>query len=274
MPQADVLLHCGDLTNVGGLSSFKKALQMLGCIDAELKLVIAGNHDLELDQVYWNAVCNDENEPENPQDHNQAVYTMTGPLAVKAGVTFLTEGMHSFTLKSGVSFTVYASPYTPGFGDWAFAYEHQQDRFNEAHQVADGTQSIATNPIPDSVDIVMTHGPSQGILDWTPHGNVGCENLLRAIRRAKPIMHCFGHIHESNGLEVTDWKKLAAPPRKNEAIHRYFENEPIKNPYPEPFVWKKGHGDLTLAINAAIMTGDNVPENSPWLISLDLPRLL
>ena len=29
-PKADVLLHCGDLTQVGGVSSFKKALKMLG----------------------------------------------------------------------------------------------------------------------------------------------------------------------------------------------------------------------------------------------------
>lgn len=39
MPKVDVLLHCGDLTVVGGLSAYKKALQLLGSFDAELKLV-------------------------------------------------------------------------------------------------------------------------------------------------------------------------------------------------------------------------------------------
>ena len=148
-PKADVLLHCGDLTEVGGISSFTRALKMLGSIDAGLKLVM--------------------------------------------------------------------------------------------------------------------------------QGSVGCPSLLQAVRRAKPLMHCFGHIHEGNGIEAVDWRKkqqsiAERPPRKNEAIHRFFENDPIENPYPEPFMWKDGRGGRTLAVNASIMTGDYKPENTPWLISLNLPR--
>ena len=48
-PRVDVLLHCADLTQVGDMSAYKKALRMLGSFDAELKLVIAGNHDISLD---------------------------------------------------------------------------------------------------------------------------------------------------------------------------------------------------------------------------------
>ena len=201
---------------------------------------------------------------------------MAGPLAREAGVVFLNEGTHSFTLESRATFTIHVSPYTPAFGDWAFAYKHNEDRFNEPHQVAAGVTPIATKPIPYNVDIVMTHGPPKGILDWCPQGSVGCENLLQAIRRVKPILHCFGHIHDGNGVEVIDWRKKPAtdkaPPRKNEAVHRYFEEDPIENPYPEPFIWKGRRGDRTLAVNAAIMTGNNKPEHAPWLISLDLPR--
>lgn len=276
-PKADVLLHCGDLTQVGGVTSFKKALKMLGSIDAELKLVIAGNHDLELDKTYWETQRNEAGVPENPKDHDLAVETMTGPVAVKAGVSFLDEGTHSFTLKSGAKFTIFVSPYTPVFGDWAFAYDLNEDRFNSSHQTAGGVTSVATSPLPDGVHIVMTHGPPKGVLDLCPQGNVGCENLLRATRRAKPMMHCFGHIHEGNGIEVIDWRKPSTektPARKNEAVHRYFEEGPIPNPYPQPFIWRDGHGDRTFAVNAAIMTGKNKPENAPWLISLQLPRSL
>ena len=274
-PKVDVLLHCGDLTQVGGVSSFKKALKMLGNIDAELKIVIPGNHDLELDKQFWEAQRDCDGTPEDPGDHDRAIDAMTGSLATEMGVSFLNEGTHSFTLKSGAKFTIYVSPYTPAFCDWAFAYQLNEDRFNGPHQVADGVISIATNPIPDSVDIVMTHGPPEGTLDWCPQGNVGCENLFRAVRRAKPLMHCFGHIHEGNGVEIIDWKKPATdelPSGRNEAVHRYFEEDPIENPYPQPFVWKDGHGDRTLAVNAALMTGANKPENAPWIISLDLPR--
>ena len=266
IPSVDVLLHCGDLTNVGGVSSFQKALKMLENIDAELNLVIAGNHDLELDQQYWEA---QRDEDGNPEDHQSAIKTMTGPLAEKAEVSFLNEGTHEFTLKNGTRFTIYVSPYTPAIGDWAFAYKHHEDRFNKPRQVANGATSIATHPIPDTVDIIMTHGPPKGILDWCLQGNVGCNNLLQAVRRVKPKMHCFGHIHESNGAEIIDWGNHAMGP-KNETVHRYIEDV-IENPYPRPYIWDDSMG-RTLAVNAAIMNGINRPENAPWLISLDLPR--
>ena len=80
-PRADVLLHYGDLTQVGGISGFKKAITMLGSINAELKLVIAGNHDMELDASHWASL-------DDPEDHADAVNVMTGSLAQEAGVTY------------------------------------------------------------------------------------------------------------------------------------------------------------------------------------------
>lgn len=244
-PKVDVLLHCGDLTDDGGVSSFRKAVRMLGDFDAELKLIVAGNHDLELDKCYWKS-------NHDSRDHDLAVETMTGPLAHEAGVVYLNEGAHSFVLKSGAKFTIYVSPHTPQpdapkFCNWAFSYEHGEDRFSRQHQVADGIVSIATNPIPDDVDIVMTHGPPKGILDWIPQGNVGCPNLLQAIRRVKPRMHCFGHVHDGHGVEIIDWKKkltiVKPPSRKNEAVHRFFEEDPEENPYLEPFMWNEARGE-------------------------------
>ena len=271
IPTVDVLLHCGDLTQIGGISSFKKALKMLENIDADLKLVIAGNHDLELDRQYWEAQRDEDGALEDPEDHHSAMETMTGPLAQKAGVSFLHEGTHRFRLKNGTEFTIYVSSYTPAFGDSAFAYQHHEDRFNEPGHVANGATSIATHPIPDTVDIIMTHGPARGILDWCPEGNVGCENLLQAVRRVKPKMHCFGHIHESNGAEIVDWgRDDHALGRRDEAEQRRCEGN-IENSYPRPYLWVGGQG-RTLAVNAAIMNGDNKPENAPWFISLDLRR--
>jgi len=113
----------------------------------------------------------------------------------------------------------------------------------------------------------MTHGPPKGILDWCPGGSVGCENLLQALRRVKPIMHCFGHIHEGSGIEIIDWREHSndevLPPDGNTVKNQYLKDT-IDNPYPEPVVWNSGHQDQTL---------ENSPDNSPWLISLDLPRI-
>jgi len=49
---------------------------------------------------------------------------------------------------------------------------------------------------------MMTHGPPKGILDEYEQGNMGFENLLRAARRARPRLYCFGHIHEGYGSKL------------------------------------------------------------------------
>ena len=213
IPKADVVLHCGDLTHCGGLSFFKKALRLLGAMDAELKLVIAGNHDLELDEEFWSTHLDEGDELE---DHRQAVEVMKGRLAAEAGVMYLEEGTYTFGLTNGAKFTVYASPYTPAFMDWAFAYEYDEDRFNRTHQVANGVRSIGKNPMPSfpNVDIVMTHGPPKGILDKCPQGHAGCKNLLQALRRTKPSLHYFGHIHEGNGAMVVAWESGSETKRR------------------------------------------------------------
>ena len=65
---------------------------MLTSIDAELTLVIPGNHDSELERSYWEAHPIFYGHSSDPDGHRQAVDVMTGPLAAEAAVTHLTEG--------------------------------------------------------------------------------------------------------------------------------------------------------------------------------------
>jgi predicted phosphohydrolase len=162
MPDVDVLIHTGDMTNFGELESLRKCVEMLGTFTAELKLVIAGNHDITLDKTRRVENMSDE---EYKAYHDNALEIMTGPSAKEAGVTYLEEGTYTFTLRNGAKFTLYASPYTPGSGGWGFPYQPLEDRFNDATQIAPGRVSVATLPIPSGVDMVMTHGPPQTILD-------------------------------------------------------------------------------------------------------------
>ena len=267
LPKADVVLHRGDLTHCGGASSYKKALKMLGAFDAELKLVIAGNHDLELDERCWKTHLDEDDEPE---DHDRAIKVMKGELAAQAGVTYLEEGTYDFTLKNGAQFTIYASPYTPACGDWAFAYDCDHDRFNEPHQLSGGATSIAEHPMPSfpDVDIVMTHGPPKSILDEYPQGNEGCRNLLHALRRARPRMHCYGHVHEANGMQLVDWQPMDS--ESGDAPNEEKSNR-SGTAYPEATPFQLVHGQKTLMVNAAIMDGTNQPSNAPLLVDLDLP---
>jgi Icc-related predicted phosphoesterase len=57
--------------------------------------------------------------------------------------------------------------------------------------------------IPDDVDILITHGPAYGILDYAPiGGRVGCEELYRKIVEVKPKIHVCGHIHDGYGQKT------------------------------------------------------------------------
>ena len=49
VPDGDVLLHCGDLTQLGRSEEFKKANAWLTSLPHKTKIVIAGNHDIGLD---------------------------------------------------------------------------------------------------------------------------------------------------------------------------------------------------------------------------------
>lgn len=41
LPKVDVLLHCGDLTQVGGLSAYKKVLRLISSYDAEVSISLS-----------------------------------------------------------------------------------------------------------------------------------------------------------------------------------------------------------------------------------------
>ncbi|KAL8659750.1 MAG: hypothetical protein Q9202_006965 [Teloschistes flavicans] len=275
-PKIDVVLHCGDMTRVGGISSFKQALETPGSIEAELKLVIAGNQDLELDKDFP-AFCNDYGVADELEDHDEAVQLMKGSLAWDAGVSYLDQGTHAFNLTNGARFTLYASPYTPAFGNWAFMYPKHENRFNLLK--GESLRGEDPNFIPDGVDIVMTHGPPKGVLDLSAAGHVGCDSLAKAINRVKPILHCFGHAHDGYGVATMDWRSNLA--KKSFAIT-------TRSPFPAEYSdagtveavrwmgkrairWVGKRGEQTLAVNAAIETELGKPPNAPWLITLDLP---
>ena len=322
-PKADVVLHCGDLTNSGRLREFIKTIDTIAKIDAELKLIIAGNHDLSLDDEYmrnggprWVSRAKIEKQQEKDAETRSCKALLRSVETRRKGIVFLDEGMHRFTLSndaelkvrrlSSFVFTlikiahdvqlkstkIYASPYTPEFCDWAFAYEHTEDRWNPADKVSPNATSIAKSPIPDfpKVDIVMTHGPPAGHLDSVLCGiSVGCEHLKRALRRSRPQVHCFGHIHESWGAEKVRWyedrdddddddKKTHGPSAVNgeskqktaidmeQCKRERVANVNLSSFGPNPLL----HGHETLMVNASIMNLYHRPFNPPWLIDIDL----
>ncbi|OQO08306.1 hypothetical protein B0A48_06176 [Cryoendolithus antarcticus] len=131
-PSIDLLIHCGDLTNEGDTRGYHEALDMLAHIPAPIKLVIPGNHDLSLDREW--VISHLPSDLQNRQPEMsvaqanaryldaQRLWTSRNERAQCDGITFLEEGMQTVTLRNGALLNIYASPFTPRFEDWAFAY--------------------------------------------------------------------------------------------------------------------------------------------------------
>jgi len=91
----------------------------------------------------------------------------------------------------GVKF--YGSPWTPEFYSWHWMKPRGMQ------------MKKAWDNIPDDTDVLVTHGPPIGCMDKTDEGvNAGCEELLAAVKRVKPKVHCFSHIHEGYGWTTYD----------------------------------------------------------------------
>ena len=56
--------------------------------------------------------------------------------------------------------------------------------------------------IPEGTDILITHTPPFGILDFDDNINYGSEELLSRIAAVRPRLHLFGHIHSQHGTTV------------------------------------------------------------------------
>ena len=279
LPSANILLHAGDLTIRSLRHEHITMLHMLKAADAELKLVIAGNHDVSLDKDYYHSDFGfihrrgqDNNNPNEQPDAIRALYTSDE--AKKAGIIYLEEEMRTFTLSTGAKFTVYSSPYQPEFCRWAFAYERDEDRFN-ALPSSTGAGGGAANPVPDfpGVDLMLTHGPPMGVLDqvdWTGK-NVGCEHLRRAVERTRPKLHVFGHIHEGYGAGKMDWGTGNFEQFKSDPEDMLDNRCAYYNATSEDGGEELRVGEETIFVNASVVTVRYKPVNAPWVVDLDLP---
>lgn len=90
----------------------------------------------------------------------------------------------------GVKF--YGSPYTPSYGK---CWGYMKDR---------GKMSGVWSAIPNDTDILITHGPPNGILDLSYDNRsivqAGCTALRRRVFNIKPYFHLFGHMHDQKNL--------------------------------------------------------------------------
>lgn len=54
--------------------------------------------------------------------------------------------------------------------------------------------------IPDDTDVLVTHTPPYGILDFDDNIHYGSEELLQRVAAVAPRLHLFGYIHRQRGI--------------------------------------------------------------------------
>lgn len=83
---------------------------------------------------------------------------------------------------------IFGSPWQKIFYDWAF-------------NLTEIGLARKWKLIPDDTDILITHSPPYGYMDFSIHGNEHCgsPSLLERVREINPRLHVFGHIHEGYG---------------------------------------------------------------------------
>ncbi|KAH6664446.1 Metallo-dependent phosphatase-like protein [Halenospora varia] len=274
----DIVLHCGDLSECGTLEEYKNTIELLESIPAPLKLVIPGNHDLTLDRNFWESNCTEEGR----RLHEEARAIWTSPSAKEAGIKLLEEGAYDFVLDNGAKFNIYASPYTinsQGVREWGFGYESVEDRFNpEGEAVSYGKLAGTEKSVLEGdkeVDVVMTHGPAKYRLDISSSSeSLGCPHLFRAMRRTKPKLHVFGHVHKAYGAEFVRWQKGREMPEDDDVDDGIKEKRRIEG-FVEDGVRRigAGKGEMgaeTVFVNAALMGRNGELENAPWLVDVEL----
>lgn len=183
----DVLVHSGDATGRGETWEVRNFLEWMGKQDFVHKIYVPGNHD-------W--AC--ERQP-----------ALVEQYAKDNGVILLND---SGVEIEGIKF--WGSPVQPWFYSWAFnrARDLNEAMFRQIKEIKPHWDLI-----PEGTNVLITHGPPYEILDevltvsgesYAVHNMmpryVGCVELLAAIKRIKPDIHIFGHIHCGYGEKHVD----------------------------------------------------------------------
>jgi Icc-related predicted phosphoesterase len=165
----DILVHAGDLTGRGYITEIENFAKWYDNINNyDTKVFIAGNHDFGF------------------QDDNEKV---KGLLTGYKTIEYLQDDLLMVGDDYDDMVKIWGSPWQPEFNNWAFNLP-RGEKLKEKWDM-----------IPVNTDILITHGPPFGKLDYVPYDNVnvGCEELMKRVQEIKPKIHVFGHIHEGYG---------------------------------------------------------------------------
>jgi len=185
LPAGDILIVAGDISDQGRPEEVLDFADWIDQQDFPVKIVIAGNHDVSLDEKYYHRKGKDRFKlPKvDPQELVKKLKSVCCYLE--------DESARVFPLKDGSGgLRVWGTPWQPKYCDWAFNRPR-------GRRLARKWERIPTHS-----DLVVVHGPPLGRGDRTKSGQrAGCIDLLREIQeRVRPQLLVNGHIHEGYGV--------------------------------------------------------------------------
>jgi len=184
VPDGDVLVMAGDSTSHGTTMQMIAFINWFEQFPHKHKIYVAGNHDAAVFK-----------RPE-----------FIVPLMESGGITYLID---QEIVIDGVKF--YGSPWMPEYNNWHFMLDRGSEELAKARR-----------DIPEDTEVLITHCPPYGILDYSiTRVFYGCEVLRERIdsglRNLKA--HIFGHIHEQHGSRHGMFYNVAICNRSYEPVN-------------------------------------------------------
>jgi Icc-related predicted phosphoesterase len=170
LPGGDIVIHSGDCSSGSEVEAALEFLDWFKEQNYRHRILVPGNHDFIFELI-----------PEQMEEECK-----------KRSIILLNDlGCEIEGIK------VWGSPVQPWFFDWAFNRQRGPDI--QKHW----------DLIPLNTEILITHGPPQGIRDEVTRRDgscehAGCEDLYKTILQTQIKLHIFGHIHETGGYTYLD----------------------------------------------------------------------
>ncbi|KAF2731818.1 Metallo-dependent phosphatase [Polyplosphaeria fusca] len=264
IPHGDILIHAGDLTNSGSVADIQAQIDWLSSLPHKEIVVISGNHDTYLDPRTRPSLT--ELQRSGAIDWKRVHYLQHRRLSLTITVDAPDSSSPTITERSRLlsgprhrRIRLYGAPQIPACGPMsvhAFQYPRGQDAWSET--------------VPEDTDILITHTPPKYHLDLALPEGMGCEHLLAEVKRVKPALHVFGHVHWGAGKMVVWWDGCHDAFERGMAVQSRWTRG-VLNPRLwwnavrvgyrgiKGLVWDRvwgGQGQRTVMVNAAQMVGN------------------
>jgi Icc-related predicted phosphoesterase len=268
VPDGDVLIHAGDMTVHGTIPEIQKQVDWLASLPHKEIIVISGNHDTYLDPRTRPSLSEDGRA--GAIDWKRIHYLQHRRLSLSVAVepnNAASEETHLLARETEHRrLVVYGAPQIPACGDMsvhAFQYPRGRDAWSET--------------VPEDVSILVTHTPPKFHMDLSLPSELGCEHLAKEVKRVKPILHVFGHVHWGAGQEVVFFDKCHDAYEEGMSVQpRWFRG--LLNPWLwwnvfrvvyrglRELIWDRvwgGQVPSTIMVNAAQMHGNTGKLGNP-----------